>query len=99
MRMRSNDLIHWSCLTLAAQATLACGSSTGPGAHAVKEIWYQTQAGDSRARPATAGDLVFFGTGDGRVIARNIQTGAATWSTPASSEAIDGANLLVKEGV
>jgi len=96
--METNHALRW-CSIVFALASAACGSATGVGAHGIKEVWYETQVGDSRARPAVAGELVFFGTGNGRVIARNIQTGAAIWATAVSNEAVNGSNLVAMAGV
>jgi len=85
---------------LIAAVVVACGrSSTDFGSVGVHEIWYQQQAGVGRARPAVNGATVFFGTGDGQVIARNVQTGAITWSAKVSQDAIKGATLLARANV
>src|SRR3954462_6538635 len=99
--MNHNTLGLWAYSIVGALggAGIACGSSTALAGHAIKEIWYQTQGGESRARPAIEGDLVFFGTGNGQVVARNVSTGVPVWATPISSEAVSGANLLTKAGV
>jgi len=65
----------------------------------VKERWYQAQAGQSRARPAFLGTSSYFGTGDGSIIARDQQSGAIIWSTNISTDPIEGANLVARNGV
>lgn len=86
-------------LPLLAAVVGSCGdSSTGPGG-GVRERWYQAQSSFGRARPAISGTTVFFGTGDGQVIARNINSGAVLWSAKVSNEGIEGANLIVRSNV
>jgi len=51
----------------------------------VRQRWFQPQASWPRARPVVVGDVVVFGTGDQRLIARDRQTGAARWATRVSS--------------
>jgi len=65
----------------------------------VRERWYQVQPGESGARPAVQGDLVYFGTGDGQVIARDRATGAVRWRSRVEGDAVEGANLVVRGGV
>lgn len=82
-------------------ATLGCkGNTTGPtGGGEVRERWYQAQTGYGKARPAIAGDLVYFSTGDGRVIARDLNTGTARWSTRVGGTRIEGYRLIARSGV
>lgn len=63
------------------------------------ERWFHTQAGWSWARPAVAGRAVYFGTGDGHVVARDVTTGTPVWTTRIGNQAINGANLLARDGV
>ncbi len=77
-----------------------------PGTHGVRERWYQSQPyGFPRARPAVSDDLAYFATGGGFVVARNLSTGTARWSTlvgisrHAASPEIGGANLILRNGV
>jgi outer membrane protein assembly factor BamB len=46
-----------------------------------------------------AGELVYFGTGDGQVIARDVRTGAPRWAAKVTNDAVDGANLVARAGV
>jgi outer membrane protein assembly factor BamB len=79
---------------------LGCGGdATAPRDGGVRERWFQTQSGFGEARPAIAGTLVYFGTGDGRVIARDARTGAAFWNTRVASTRIAGYRLLARSGV
>lgn len=68
----------------------------------VRERWYQPQAGYGSVRPAVVGDLVLFGTGDTRVIARDRKTGAERWSTRVTQVAMTPgtawANIVVRRG-
>ena len=45
------------------------------------------QAGWVRGQAAVLGNLVYFGTGDGHIIARNADNGTARWSSPARCSA------------
>jgi outer membrane protein assembly factor BamB len=45
------------------------------------------------------GDLVYFGTGDGQVIARDAATGAPRWAAKVTNDAVEGANLVARAGV
>src|SRR5919109_5020805 len=60
---------------------VSCRAPTDAGSH-VSERWYQTQTGESWARPAILGGVAFFGTGDGKVVARRAATGVAQWTAP-----------------
>lgn len=65
----------------------------------VHERWYQAQSGYGWARPGVSGNLVYFGTGDGQIIARDVSTGTQHWSTKVGPDAVRGANILVRSGV
>jgi serine/threonine-protein kinase len=85
---------------LVALALLACrGEPTAGGANRVRERWHQAQPGHSWARPAVAGDVVYFGAGDGQVIARDAATGAPRWAARVGLERVGGANVVVRGGV
>lgn len=88
-------------LCVLALGSMSCVSpATGPGGGAsIRTLWYQGQAGSSYARPAVLGSTVYFGGGGGLVIARDVATGAAEWSTRASQEEIQGARLIARNGV
>ncbi len=77
----------------------SCNGSTGLDATGLRERWYQAQPGYSRSRPAINGAMVYFGTGDGQIMARDITSGALIWATKVSQEAIQGANLVVRANV
>jgi outer membrane protein assembly factor BamB len=83
-------------LLLAGSCKDSTASLTGSG---VRELWYQAQPGSSRSRPAISGGVVFFGTGDGQIIARDAASGAALWSTKVSQDGIEGANILARKNV
>ena len=79
-------------------AALACrGEPTAPGA--VRERWRQPQPGYSWARPAVLGDVVYFGTGDGQVIARDRATGMQRWAARVGGGMVKGANVVARAGV
>ncbi len=86
-------------IPLIAAVLGSCSDSSTAPTGGVRERWYQTQPGYGRARPAVNGEAVFFGTGDGQVIARDINSGAALWAAKVSSEGIKGANLIVRSNV
>ncbi|HKG93939.1 MAG TPA: PQQ-binding-like beta-propeller repeat protein [Gemmatimonadaceae bacterium] len=87
-------------LALLGGALAACGEPGGPGSVRVRERWFEAQTGSSRAQPAAAGELVYFGTGDGQVIARERATGRPRWTTTVSlNTAVEGANLIARSGV
>lgn len=75
----------------------SCHEVTGATAD-IHERWYQPQSGWSYARPGILGDVVFFGTGDGRIIARRQATGAPVWNSKIAAEMIGGANMVVRNG-
>jgi outer membrane protein assembly factor BamB len=88
----------WSLLLSAVLFGGSCRDSTSGGG-GVTEKWYQPQSGYSNARPAVLGSVVFFGTGDGRIIARDVSTGAAKWDTKVANTVVRGGNILVSNGV
>jgi outer membrane protein assembly factor BamB len=76
-----------------------CREPTGDSGE-VQLRWRQPQNGMSQSRPAAAGDLVYFGTGEGRVVARDRTTGAARWGVPVfSGSAVEGRRILVRGDV
>jgi len=81
-----------------ALASSGCHETTSTSA-GVRERWYQRQRGFGYTRPAISGTHVFFGTGDGEVIAREQQTGTAVWATKIANESIGGANMVVRGAV
>lgn len=77
---------------------IACHETTA-GQPVVRERWYQQQSGYGYPRPAIAGAAVMFGTGDGRIVARDVATGAARWSAKVADSWIGGSNMVVRSGV
>jgi outer membrane protein assembly factor BamB len=99
-RMRRSLLAQAALIPLLVILVGSCrGSSTGPSAGGLRERWYQSQTGSSRSRPAINGTTVYFGTGDGQIIARDVNSGAQLWAAKVSQEAIEGANLIVRTNV
>lgn len=86
-------------LPLALAFNGSCQDSTGSGTSPVRERWYQPQGGYGRARPAILGSTVYFGTGVGQVIAREVTTGAIRWKAQIGNDAIQGANLVARDDV
>jgi outer membrane protein assembly factor BamB len=91
--------LTWALLVPMVMAAVACNGSTGLDSTGLRERWYQAQPGESRSRPAINGTMVYFGTGDGQVMARDVNSGALLWAAKVSQEAIEGANLLVRTNV
>jgi outer membrane protein assembly factor BamB len=97
--MLSFPMTVQSCAAMLLAVSLAgCSDATGliPRVH---QRWYKTQLSYGLSRPAASGDLVFFATGDGQVIARKQSTGDEVWATKISLDQIYGANLVVRDGV
>jgi outer membrane protein assembly factor BamB len=82
-----------------AAALVSCRDATGPGSGGLHERWYQPQSGWARARPAVSGIAVYFGDGNGELIARDVETGKRLWTTKIGPHPIDGANILVRNRV
>ncbi len=99
-----------SLLTLLAIASIALGSAcndpTRPGEAKVRERWFQSQSmGFPYAAPLADGSTAYFASGGGFVIARDLETGAAKWTTSigqsvySQSAEIGGENLVLRDGV
>ena len=87
-------------LAAALEIALACrGGEPTASAGGLRERWHQAQPGYSWARPAVVGDIVYFGTGDGQVIARDRATGAARWATTVDGGMVEGANVAAHSTV
>ncbi len=87
---------------LVALALGACDRQpTDSPATRVRERWHESQVDYAWARPAVAGDVAYFGTGDGKVIARDAETGARRWSATvgAPNESVAGNNIVSRGGV
>lgn len=89
-------LVRLTVLPVALAGWTCAPEPTGLG---VRERWFAAQVDNSSARPAVWGDVVFFGTGDGKVIARDFATGGARWVARVDGGRIDGANFVVNDGV
>jgi len=84
-------------LAAALEIALACrGGEPTASAGGLRERWHQAQPGYSWARPAVLGDVVYFGTGDGQVIARDRAVGAARWATTVDGGMVEGANVAAR---
>jgi len=87
-------------LAAALEIALACrGGEPTASAGGLRERWHQAQPGYSWARPAVLGDVVYFGTGDGQVIARDRAVGAARWATTVDGGMVEGANVAAHSTV
>lgn len=84
--------------TLTVALLVSCRDATGSTAR-LHQRWYKTQPGYGLSRPATSGDLVFFSTGDGQIVARKESTGDAVWASKISEDQVYGANMVVRGGV
>jgi outer membrane protein assembly factor BamB len=88
-------------LCLASAIVMGCGACREPSdpiAH-IHERWYQPQVGWANTRPGILGDVVFFGTGDGQIIARRQSSGVALWTSKIANEMISGANMVARDGI
>ena len=99
-RMRKFVSTQVRLIALLVAAVGSCrSSSTGPNSTGLRERWYQAQPGYGRSRPAINGTTVYFGTGDGQVIARDFNSGTQLWAAKVSQEPVAGANLVVRGSV
>jgi outer membrane protein assembly factor BamB len=76
---------------------VACSDPTGPRT-STRQLWFQRQEADSRSRPVIVGDLVVFGTGDDKLVARRRSDGSAAWSTNVG-QPVWGERLVARSGV
>ena len=97
-----------AALLAVAGVTLAsaCDEPTRPGEGKVRERWFQAQTfGYPSPAPLVDGSIVYFASGGGSVIARDLETGASKWTTSigqsiyALSPEIGGANFVLRNGV
>jgi len=79
-------------------AAPACRGEPTASAGGVRERWHQAQPGYSWARPAVVGDVVYFGAGEGKVIARDRASGTERWAAQVA-EYVGGKNLVARGGV
>ena len=86
-------------MMLACLAAVTCRGEPTASGDRVRERWHQPQPGYPWARPVVVGDLVYFGTGNGQIIARDVATGAQRWATRVSAEVVQGANFVARGGV
>ena len=86
-------------MTICLGFVAACDLATGPKADKLRERWYQRQTGWAWASPAVNGNVVYFATGGGEVIARDVSNGKQKWIAHVSQLSVDGANLLFRSGV
>ncbi len=85
---------------LVAAGAEGCADAPTAGAGGrVRERWHQAQAGYGQARPAVAGGVVYFTTGDGQVVARDVATGAPRWAAEVAGGPVEGANVVARGGV
>lgn len=64
----------------------------------VRTRWLVPQAGYASPRPLVIGSRVFVATGDDRVVARNVGTGAIEWSTSVGPGRASGTELVAGNG-
>jgi outer membrane protein assembly factor BamB len=109
--MPNHSELNWATLfTLLAIASTplgsACDEPTRPGEGKVRERWFQTQTfGYPYPAPLVDGSAVYFASGAGSLIARDLETGVAKWTTSigqsiyAASADIGGENFILRSGV
>src|SRR5574338_1476150 len=104
MRRPSGPIAGCNMMLVAAALTapLACKHDPTDAADVTVRVrWRVPQAGKSSARPAVVDNLVYFGSGDGRLLARDRATGIERWSTLSSDtpSALRGSNIVARGGV
>src|SRR3954469_7500690 len=85
----------------------ACGHEpTRPGEAGVRTLWFAAQApGFPYPSPLVSGDTVFFASGGGEVVAREIGSGRSLWTSrigPSQysvSPEIQGENFVLRNGI
>lgn len=86
-----------ACSWFAAQS---CSHPTDVGgSQGIHERWYRTQDGVTQSRPSVVGGVVYYGSGTGHVIARDVQTGDIRWEQPVFTDAIMGRRIVTAAGV
>ena len=94
-------LVAWLAFA-ALPLVAACEHVTGPN-RGLHERWFVPLPGSNPyalvPRPAVAGDLVVFGTGDGRLQGLDAATGALRWETAAGAGPIFGTRIVHQDGV
>lgn len=88
-------VLNWRLGVLAA--LVACADPTGVRDW-TRQLWFQPQQGFSDSRPVVVGDLVIFGTGDDKLVARRRSDGSAVWSTNVG-QPVWGERLVARNGV
>ena len=79
-------------------AASACREPTS--IDSLERLWLASQPGITRSRAALSGRAVIFGSGDGRLIARDTATGAVLWSTGiAGPQQVQCADILTNAQV
>lgn len=84
----------------------ACREPTPPGEGKVSERWFQPQSsGYPYPAPLVDGPTVYFSAGGGFVVARDLESGAAKWTTSigqsiyTTAVEIGGENFVLRSGV
>ena len=90
-------LLHATVTFAMVVATAGCTEPHGV-LERLHDRWYVAQQDESFSRPAIIGDVVYFGTGDGHIVARRMSNGSAIWSTNVGV-ALLGERLIAKSGV
>jgi outer membrane protein assembly factor BamB len=99
MKSIRSHTILLQCLAV-AMAGSSCKDSAGPRG-GVREHWYEAQSGVALARPAVLASVVYFGTNNGEIIARDAATGVQRWVTKVGTDplGVGGANIIARNGV
>jgi outer membrane protein assembly factor BamB len=90
---------YTSALPLMLALAGSCHDPSGTDTDGVTQKWYRAQIGYSNARPTVLGSLVYFGTGDGQIIARDVNSGGVNWATNVANGSVQGANLIARGDV
>ncbi|HJP85744.1 MAG TPA: PQQ-binding-like beta-propeller repeat protein [Gemmatimonadaceae bacterium] len=105
--MLNDLLLVGRSVALGALLGAACGRDpVQPGEAHVRERWFIPQSkGFPNPRPVVSGATVFFASGSGYVIARDVETGDPKWSTQIGtsvysvSSEIFGENFILRGGI
>lgn len=90
---------HLTLLLAASVSLPSCSNEPTASETRVRERWHDVQPGFAWARPTVADGVVYFGTGDGQVIARHAASGARRWAARVGAGSIEGANFVASNGV
>lgn len=98
MRRRGRVATVLAISGLALSATGFACRDQGPGPDSVRTRWLVAQAGNGTPRPVIVGNTIFFATGDGQVVARDVATGTPRWTASVGPTPATAATLVASAG-